>query len=77
MMSKDALDLINKMIQVDPSERLGHDLESLKELKSHPFFKGVDFEEISRPEYIGNIALVDELKVRIEEKKKELAAKAK
>jgi serine/threonine protein kinase len=48
LMSKDAEDLINKMIQINPEERLGCNLESLITLKKHPFFKGVDFEGVSR-----------------------------
>jgi hypothetical protein len=32
------------MIQLDPKDRLGNDLESIKLLKKHEFFKGVDFE---------------------------------
>jgi hypothetical protein len=32
-MSKEAVDLINRMIQVNPTDRLGHDLKSVKVLK--------------------------------------------
>ena len=33
IMSPNAIDLINKMIQVETTNRLGHNLESLKVLK--------------------------------------------
>jgi hypothetical protein len=52
-MSPDAVSLITSMIVLDPSERLGCTLESIKVLKEHPFFEGVDFEEVSREDYKG------------------------
>jgi hypothetical protein len=51
MMSKEAFHLINAMIQIEPKNRLGHDLESLKLLKTHPFFDGIDFDEVSKKDY--------------------------
>ena len=53
-----AVDLINRMIQVEPEHRLGHDLESLKLLKTHPFFEGVDWTAVSSKEYKGIKQLV-------------------
>lgn len=53
IMSKEAYDLINRLIQLEPTNRLGHDLESLKVLKTHPFFTGIDFNEISQKKYVG------------------------
>ena len=50
-MSKEAQDLIDKMIQINPSDRLGHNLESIALLKQHPFFNGVNFEEISQKKH--------------------------
>lgn len=52
-MSPVAQDLINRMIHIDPKNRLGHDLKSLSVLKQHPFFKGVDFGEVSKKKYKG------------------------
>jgi 3-phosphoinositide dependent protein kinase-1 len=43
----EAQDLINRMIQIEPSRRLGVTLESIQTLKSHPYFEGVDFSKIS------------------------------
>ena len=54
-LSKEAEDLINKMIN-DPNERLGKN--GSEEIKSHPFFKGVDWENIRttmKPPFIPDI----------------------
>lgn len=53
-MSKEAQDLINRMIQLEPQNRLGHNLESTALLKQHPFFNGIDWQAISDPNYDGN-----------------------
>ena len=42
-LSKEALDLMNKMIS-DPNKRLGKN--GSEEIKSHPFFKGIDWNNI-------------------------------
>lgn len=54
-MSKEAVDLINRMIQLEPANRLGHDLESTQILKQHPFFAGIDWAAISHKSYEGNL----------------------
>lgn len=54
IMSKEAQDLINRMIQLEPKNRLGHDLESTQLLKQHPFFNGIDWNAISQKNYEGN-----------------------
>ena len=53
IMSHFSQDLINRMIQIDPKNRLGHDLKSIAILNQHPFFKGIDFEEVSKKKYKG------------------------
>ena len=35
------------MIQLNPGNRLGHNLETLQHLKQHPFFNGIDFAAIA------------------------------
>ena len=55
VMSKEAQDLINRMIQLEPSARLGNNLESTQILKQHPFFTGINFDEISKKDYEGNL----------------------
>lgn len=47
------------MIQVEPKNRLGHDLDSIKLMKTHPFFEGINFEEISQPSYQGLLPLLN------------------
>ena len=60
-MSIEAQDLVNRMIQLDPGNRLGHNLESIKILKTHPFFNGVDFTQISKRNYKGLLPIVEKL----------------
>jgi hypothetical protein len=36
---------------VEPTNRLGHNLESIAILKTHPFFQGVDFEKVSNKDF--------------------------
>lgn len=46
-MDKDTKNLIKNLLQLNPLERLGVGIEGsgrcYSDLKSHPFFKGVDF----------------------------------
>ena len=54
-LSKEALDLINKMMS-DPNKRLGKN--GSEEIKSHPFFKGIDWDNIKntmKPPFIPEI----------------------
>ena len=54
-LTKEALDLINKLIS-DPNKRLGKN--GVDEIKSHPFFKGIDWEHIRetmKPPFIPKI----------------------
>lgn len=57
-MSKEACHLIDCMLQIDPLARLGSNLDSIKKMKTHPFFDGVDFKEISKYEYKGLFPMV-------------------
>ena len=47
IMSKEARDLIEKLIQLEPEKRIGATPESMKELKNHPFFEDIDFVKVS------------------------------
>jgi len=60
-MSPEAEDLIVKMLKVEPKQRLGGTLESMSELKKHPFFNGIDFEEVSKPDYTGAKVIVEKI----------------
>jgi hypothetical protein len=42
-MSPEAYDLINKLLVMEAKNRLGANLKSIKELKKHPFFEGIDW----------------------------------
>ena len=49
--SPEARDLLDRMLQLDPTKRLGCTLESLQYMKSHPFFDSVRFDQVSTKEY--------------------------
>ena len=42
-MDKDAIDLVKKLCNLDPYQRLGYN-KNFNAIKKHSFFKGVDFE---------------------------------
>ena len=63
-MSENAQDLINRMLQLEPNNRLGHNLESIEILKQHPFFTGIDWVAISKRNYKGVTEL---LKQKVED----------
>jgi len=50
-MPEDAIDLVDKLMQVNPLERLGVGPKGSKfdfdSLKSHEFFKGINFQRIA------------------------------
>jgi len=47
-MSPDAKDLIDKLLTIDPSQRLG--ANGADEVKKHPFFKGIDWDNLYQAE---------------------------
>ena len=46
-MPDDAVDIIYKLLQLNPLERLGCGNTTYKDLKAHKFFKGINFERIA------------------------------
>jgi len=46
-MHEDVKDIVDKLLQLDPNKRLGMGSGGYKELKEHPFFRGVDWDNIS------------------------------
>ena len=44
---KEAKDLIQKILIKDPTQRIGYNSKDYAEIKSHPFFKGINFENLS------------------------------
>jgi serine/threonine protein kinase len=55
-LSDEALDLLAKLLEKNPNTRLS----SIKELKSHPFFKQIDWKKLKRkqikPPYIPKLS---------------------
>ena len=45
-MPKEAKDLIKKILIKDPTKRIGFGSKDYKEIKEHPFFKGIDFDNL-------------------------------
>ena len=45
-MPKEAKDLIEKILIKDPTKRIGFGSKDYKEIKEHPFFKGIDFDNL-------------------------------
>ena len=43
---KEAKDLIQKILVKDPRKRIGYGSKDYKEIKEHPFFKGINFESL-------------------------------
>ena len=42
----DAKDLISKILIKDPKKRIGYNSKDYSEIKNHPFFKGINFDEL-------------------------------
>ncbi|XP_049812537.1 ribosomal protein S6 kinase delta-1 [Schistocerca nitens] len=41
--SKEAVEILTELLRYDPEERLGSGINGIEKLKSHPFFKGIDW----------------------------------
>ena len=50
VMPLEAADLVKKFLVKDPKQRLGSKLSDVAEIKSHPFFEGVDWSNIRKSE---------------------------
>ncbi|CAN2387422.1 phosphatidylinositol binding [Pristimantis euphronides] len=46
--SKEARSLVQQLLQFNPLERVGAGVAGVEDIKSHPFFNGVDWEEFTR-----------------------------
>ena len=44
-MNKDAKDFIQKLLTINPSERLGSGPNGIEDIKNHPFFKGINWND--------------------------------
>ena len=54
-MSRDARDLIAGLCTLNPSERLGNLSDGANQIKSHPFFNGVDWDALYYRRFKGPI----------------------
>lgn len=57
----DEKDLVDKLCQIEPKDRLGGTKETMPDLKAHPAFKDIDWVAISDPEFKGAVPLMDAL----------------
>lgn len=58
MVPLEAKDLIRKLLEKDPTKRIG--FLSINEIKIHPFFKGINFQTIRDQQvpYVSKVARV-------------------
>ena len=49
-LSKEAVDLLKEFFVIDPEQRLGSGDHGLENIKSHPFFKSIDWDAILKKE---------------------------
>ena len=50
VVSKDAKDLISKLLERNPSQRLGAGQNGVSSIKKHKFFKSIDWEKLYKRE---------------------------
>ncbi|GIX80198.1 ribosomal protein S6 kinase delta-1, partial [Caerostris extrusa] len=46
--SLDAKDFISKLLEYNPTERLGSGIYGVEEIKSHPIFRNIDWKSLQR-----------------------------
>lgn len=51
-LSDDAKDLINKLIDLDPLTRLGSGVNGIEDIKNHPFFESIDWNDVNNKNLI-------------------------
>lgn len=54
IISKNASDLIIKLLNRNPLKRLGYERDA-EEIKEHPFFSEIDWDDIQNRKYIPNV----------------------
>ena len=47
-MSAEAVDLVGRLLEIDPQTRLGSGRQGLRNLKKHPFFRGIDWNRLEQ-----------------------------
>lgn len=53
-----SIDLIRRLLKVDQTRRLGNLKDGAKDIKEHPFFKGVDWDQVK------NMKVCDPIQMR-------------
>ena len=63
-MSDDAKDFLSKILDRDPTSRLGHGVDDVEEIKGHPFFASLDWDALMRrkltPPFRPNVSADDD-----------------
>lgn len=58
-LNEDAFSFIQMLLHKNPAKRLGSRLNGLADIKSHPFFNGIDWEQVYnkqiKPQYIPSL----------------------
>ena len=62
-LTEDEIDLIDKMLALDPKERLGS--QNINDLKKHRYFNGINFEEVSSKDFNNCKIIIAELNDRL------------
>ena len=65
---KEAKDLLSKILIKDPAKRLGYNSYEYNELKNHPFFKGINFDNLENEQgpVLNNIEILEQFGYKIE-----------
>jgi serine/threonine protein kinase len=53
-MNKDAKDFIQKLLTINPSERLGSGPNGIEDIKNHPFFRSMDWDKLLKQEIVAD-----------------------
>ena len=65
---KEAKDLLSKILIKDPAKRLGYNSYDYNEIKNHPFFKGINFDNLENEQgpVLNNIEILEQFGYQIE-----------
>lgn len=74
-MDEDCKDLIDRLVRLEPSERLGAGGVGggMDKLMTHPYFKGIDFENLPNAKVPISDTFLQELKSKEAEEEKEMS----
>ncbi len=73
-MDEECKDLIDRLVRLEPSDRLGAGGPGggMDQLMAHPYFKGIDFENLHLAKVPISDTFIQELKSKEEEEEKEM-----